>query len=194
MPVLATAFPAETAGPSALKLILPSLSMCATGAAFMLRKASRREVCIFLTRVPRWTANESSPRVSCMTTNTPARPPWVQNLAHATRLLEASDDGRSEDLCAPTRTTGLGTSPSMNESAAAVYPMVSVPCGMMTPSAPLSISSATASASFCQCSTFMFSENIENRTLASMLAMSLISGTALTMSEVDRAGWTAPVL
>ena len=194
MPVLATAFSPETLGPSVLNLIFPSLSMWATGAALMLWNASRRDVCIFLTRVPACTANESSPSVSCITTKTPARLPWVQNLAHATRLLEASDEGRSEDLCAPTSTTGLGTSPSMNESAAAVYPMVSVPWGMMTPSAPLLISSTTASASFCQCSTFMFSENMEKSTLASMFAMSLISGTALTMSEVDRAGWTAPVL
>ena len=72
--------------------------------------------------------------------------------------------------------------------------MVSVPCGIITPSAPLRISSATASASFCQCSTPMFSETMENSTLASTSAMSLISGTAFTMSEVDRAGWTAPVL
>ena len=110
------------------------------------------------------------------------------------RLLLASDEGRSEDLCAPTRTTGLGTSPSMKESAAAVYPMVSVPCGMMIPSAPSLICLATSSARACQCSTFMFSEKMENRTVASMLAMSLISGTALTMSDVDSAGWTAPVL
>ncbi len=48
--------------------ILPSASIWATGGALMLRKASRRDVCIFLTLVPRWTAKESSPRVSCMTT------------------------------------------------------------------------------------------------------------------------------
>ncbi len=82
----------------------------------------------------------------------------------------------------------------MNDKAAAVYPMVSVPWGMITPSAPFRISSATASASLCQCSTPMFSEKIENRTLASMFATSLISGTALTMSDVESAGWTAPVL
>ena len=127
MPILATALAEETPGPSVLNSIFPSLSMCATGGAFMLRNASRREVCIFLTRVPAWTANESSPRVSCITTNTPERFPFVQNLAHATRLLDASDEGLSEDLCAPTSTTGLGTSPSMNDRAAAVYPMVSVP-------------------------------------------------------------------
>ena len=40
----------------------------------------------------------------------------------------------------------------------------------------------------------MFSEKMEKSTLASMLAISLTSGTALTMSEVDSAGWTAPVL
>ncbi len=72
--------------------------------------------------------------------------------------------------------------------------MVSVPCGMITASAPLLISSATASASSCQWAGSMFSENIENSTRASMFARSLISGTALTMSEVDSAGWTAPVL
>ena len=71
--------------------------------------------------------------------------------------------------------------------------MVSVPWGMITPSAPDSISSLTHSASFCQCSGPMFSENMENSTLARMLATSLISGMALTMSEVERAGWTAPV-
>ena len=85
----------------------------------MLWKASLREVCIFLTRVPKWTAKESSPGVSCMTTYTPALPA-LQNLAQAMRLLLASEDGRSEDLCAPTRTTGLGTSPSMKDSAATV--------------------------------------------------------------------------
>ncbi len=160
----------------------------------MLRNASRLDVCIFLTLVPVWTANESSPGVSCIITNTPALLPLVQNLAAAIRFEEASEEGLSEDLWAPTRTTGLGTSGSMNDNAAAVYPMVSVPWGMMTASAPLLISSATASASFCQLSTFMFSENMEKRTRASMFATSLISGTALTMSEVDRAGWTAPVL
>jgi len=86
----------------------------------MLWNASLREVCIFLTRVPAWTANESSPGVSCMMTNTPAMLPLVQNLAHAMRLLDASDDGRSEERCAPTSTTGFVTPWSMNESAAAV--------------------------------------------------------------------------
>ncbi len=129
-----------------------------------------------------------------MTTNTPALPPSTQNLALAIRLPVASDDGRSEDLWAPTSTTGLGTSPSMKDRAAAVYPMVSVPWGMIIPSAPAFISSDTASASFCQCSTFMFSENIEKSTLASMLATPLSSGTAFTSSDVDKAGWTAPVL
>lgn len=109
------------------------------------------------------------------------------------RLLEASEDGRSEERWAPTSMTGFGTSPSMNESAAAVYPMVSVPCGMMTASAPPLISSATAAASSCQWAGSMFSENIEKRTRASMSARSLTSGTALTMSDVDSAGWTAPV-
>jgi hypothetical protein len=44
----------------------------------------------------------------------------VQNLAQATRLLEASDEGLSDDLCAPTSTTGLDTFPSMKDRAAAV--------------------------------------------------------------------------
>ncbi len=78
--------------------ILPSASICATGGALMLLKASRREVCIFLTLVPRCTAKESSPKVSCITTYTPARFARVQNLAQAMRLLDASEDGRSEDL------------------------------------------------------------------------------------------------
>ena len=86
----------------------------------MLLKASLREVCIFLTRVPLWTANRSSPEPSCMTTNTPARLPLTQNLAAAMRLLLASEEGLSEDLWAPTKITGLGTSPSMKETAAAV--------------------------------------------------------------------------
>ena len=72
--------------------------------------------------------------------------------------------------------------------------MVSVPWGIMTPSAPLSISSATALANSCQCSMFMFSENMENNTFARTFAISLISGTAFTMSDVDNAGCTAPVL
>ncbi len=194
MPVFAETSPFDTAGYSWLTVILPSLSMWATGATLMLWNASLREVCIFLTRVPAWTAKESSPGVSCMMTNTPAMLPLVQNLAHAMRLLDASEEGRSEERWAPTSTTGFVTPWSMNESAAAVYPIVSVPWGMMTPSAPLSISSLTALARACQCSTFMFSEKMEKRTRASMLAISLISGTALTMSEVDRAGWTAPVL
>ena len=109
------------------------------------------------------------------------------------RLLLASEEGLSEDLWAPTKTTGLGMSPSMKDTAAAVYPMVSVPWGTMTASAPLLSSSAMASASFCQWGTVMFSEKMENRTLAFRLAISLISGTALIMSEVDSAGWTAPV-
>ena len=53
---------------SPVNSILPSAPMWATGGAFMLWKASRRDVCIFLTLVPRWTAKESSPRVSCITT------------------------------------------------------------------------------------------------------------------------------
>lgn len=72
--------------------------------------------------------------------------------------------------------------------------MVSVPCGIMTASAPALISSATACASSCQWAGSMFSEKMEKRTRASMLASSLTSGTAFTMSEVDSAGWTAPVL
>ena len=86
----------------------------------MLLKASLRDVCIFLTLVPVCTAKESSPWVSCMMTNTPAFPDSVQNLAHAMRLVDASDDGRSEDLWAPTSTTGFGTSGSMKDRAAAV--------------------------------------------------------------------------
>ena len=156
--------------------------------------ASLREVCILRTLVPWWTANESSPGVSCMTTNTPERSAFVAKRTQAIRLLDASEDGRSEERCAPTRMTGFGTSPSMKDSAAAVYPMVSVPWGMMTASAPLLISSATALASSCQWAGSMFSEKIENSTRASMFASSLISGTALTMSEVESAGWTAPVL
>lgn len=44
----------------------------------------------------------------------------MQNLAQATRLLEASEEGLSDDLWAPTSTTGLETFPSMKDSAAAV--------------------------------------------------------------------------
>ena len=40
----------------------------------------------------------------------------------------------------------------------------------------------------------MFSEKMEKRTFAFRLATSFISGTALIMSDVERAGWTAPVL
>ena len=84
-------------------------------------------------------------------------------------------DGRSDDLCAPTRTTALERSSNMKERAAEVYPIVSVPCGMIHPSVPELILSATASAMVCQYSTFIFSENMENRTSALTLHMSAIS-------------------
>ncbi len=67
MAVLTSMGPAG-AEASSENVILPSASMWATGGALMLRNASRRDVCIFLTLVPRWTAKESSPRVSCITT------------------------------------------------------------------------------------------------------------------------------
>ncbi len=187
-------FASRILGPSVRTSMLPSLSRCATGRALIERKASLREVCILRTLVPWCTAKESSPGVSCITTNTPERSALVAKRTQAIRLLDASEEGRSEERWAPTRMTGFGTSPSMKDRAAAVYPMVSVPWGIMTASAPSFISSATALASSCQWAGSMFSENIENRTRASMFASSRISGTALTMSEVESAGWTAPVL
>jgi len=71
--------------------------------------------------------------------------------------------------------------------------MVSVPWGMMHPSIPPFMRSATASAIRCQLSAFMFSEKIENSTSALTSQMSAISGTVATRSPADRAGWTAPV-
>ena len=84
------------------------------------RNASLLDVCILRTLGPVCTAKESSPPVSCMTTKTPERSPFVAKRTQAIRLLVASEDGRSEERCAPTRMTGFGTSPSMKASAAAV--------------------------------------------------------------------------
>jgi hypothetical protein len=64
-------------------------------------------------------------------------------------FIAESELGLSDDLWDPTITTGTGVR-SMNESAAAVYIIVSVPCVMITPSAPDLISEATALASSIQ--------------------------------------------
>jgi len=129
----------------------------------------------------------------CISTNTSAAFAFTQKRAADRRLPYESEEGRSEERCAPTRTTGLGISPSMKESAAEVNPRVSVPCGTMTPSVPEFSSSATAAASSCQCATSMFSLNIENTTLERIRQISDSSGTVATSSSAFNAGCTAPV-
>ncbi len=52
------------------------------------------------------------------------------------RFPDESEDGLSEERWDPTRTTGFVRSSSMKLKAAAVYPMVSVPWAITTPSAP----------------------------------------------------------
>src|SRR5512137_1174180 len=111
----------------------------------MLLKASLRDVCIFRTLVPRWMLQKSSLVLPCITTHTSAMS-LIAVVAAQMAFMEASLLGRSDDLCDPTMTTGTGVF-TINESAAAVYIMVSVPCMMITPSAPSLISAATALAS-----------------------------------------------
>ncbi len=76
-----------------------------------------------------------------------------------TAFITLSEEGRSAERWLPVNTTGTGRS-SMNESAAAEYCIVSVPCITTTPSAPASTSSWTARASSIQTSGVMFSERM----------------------------------
>ncbi|VVB86054.1 Uncharacterised protein [uncultured archaeon] len=109
------------------------------GFAFMDWKASRREVCIFRTFVPLWMEQKSSLVEPCITTHTSAISLVATAAAH-TAFMTLSLLGRSALRCEPTSTMGTGVS-IMNESAAAVYIMVSVPWVIMIPSAPFFISS-----------------------------------------------------
>jgi hypothetical protein len=171
----------------------PCRSTVATGEAFRLWKASLRLLCILRTLVPRCRWAQVSEVSPCMSTKTSAASAFTQKRAADSRLPYESDEGRSDERWAPTRTTGRGRSPSMKERAAAVYPRVSVPWGTMTPSTPELSSSATESASSLQVCTFMFSLNMEKTTLDRMRHISDSSGTVPTSSSAFRAGCTAPV-
>ena len=74
-----------------------------------LRNASRRDVCIFRTRVPRWMAHKSSFVDACMTTATSPRS-LVAAAAAQTAFIALSLEGRSADRWDPTKTTGTGVS------------------------------------------------------------------------------------
>nr|QNO41398.1 hypothetical protein CMFFALLN_00001 [Methanosarcinales archaeon ANME-2c ERB4] len=128
------------------------------GDALIDLNASLREVCIFRTRVPRWIRQKSSDVLPCITTQTSAMSLTATDAAQIA-FIALSLEGRSALRCEPTRTIGTGVS-IMNDSAAAVYPMVSVPCVTITPSTPFSISSAMARASSTQYSARMFSERM----------------------------------
>ena len=73
------------------------------------------------------------------------------------RFVAASELGRSDERCAPTRMTGTGRFWSAKLSAAAVYAIVSVPWAMTMPFAPCVILSATVFAISPQCLGVMFS-------------------------------------
>ncbi len=75
------------------------------------------------------------------------------------RFDAASDDGRSDDLCDPTITIGIGESWTMKLRIAAVWCMVSVPWPITIPSVPFSISSPIFCAVLMYCSGPMFSLN-----------------------------------
>ena len=66
----------------------------------------------------------------------------------------------------------------MNDSTAAVCPMVSVPWPITMPSAPASTSLPMASARISYCGQAMFSEKTPNTFLVFRLQMSANSGTA----------------
>ena len=100
--------------------------------------------------------------------------------------------GRSALLWEPTITIGTGVS-IIKERAAAVYIMVSVPWVIITPAAPVCISSTTDRARFCQDSESIFSERILEITLPLKSAISLSSGIAARISSAVNWDVTAPV-
>src|SRR5659263_287481 len=118
------------------------------GLAFIDWKASRRDVCILRTFVPLWILQKSSLVEPCITTHTSAISLAATAAAHMAFMV-LSLLGLSALLWEPTSTIGTGVS-IMNERAAAVYIIVSVPCVIITPSAPFLISSYTARASSIQ--------------------------------------------
>jgi hypothetical protein len=81
----------------------------------------------------------------------------------------------------------------MNESAAAVWCIVSVPWPITTPSQPSRMASPTRSARMRYCSGPMFSLNTPNSFSVSRLQMSASSGTEPYSSPGLNAGITAPV-
>ena len=94
------------------------------------------------------------------------------------RFSAASLEGRSELRWLPTSTIGTGDCWTMKDRMAPVCAMVSVPWPMTMPSAPLAISSPTASASALYCVGPMFSEKTPKSLRVVRFAMSASSGTA----------------
>jgi hypothetical protein len=70
--------------------------------------------------VPTWHAIVSSEELACIVTKTPDNSDFVTNIVALIRLRAASDEGLSEDRCAPTITTGIGRFCSAKLSADAV--------------------------------------------------------------------------
>src|SRR3990172_2122382 len=94
----------------------------------------------------------------------------------AIRLSAASDDGLSDDLCAPTKTTGTWHPKRAKASAAEVYPSVSVPWVTTTPLKPWSISCTIRLEMAVQCLGVTFSLKMLERTSAVMFAVPASSG------------------
>jgi len=83
-------------------------------------KASRLEVCIFLTLVPLCTAITLSLLALCVTTTDSAKGALAATAIAAFRLRTASVEGLSLDLCAPTSAMGPGALLKAKARAAAV--------------------------------------------------------------------------
>jgi len=78
------------------------------GKAFIGLKASLLEVCIFLDFVGGRIKQESSEEEECMQIATPLKSDFKMKKTALRRLLLASEDGRSDERCEPTRRMGQG--------------------------------------------------------------------------------------
>jgi len=115
----------------------------------------------------------------CMAIATSAKGAFAAAVTAPMRFVAASELGRSAERCEPTSMTGTGRFWSAKLRAAAVYPIVSVPWAITTPSTPSAICLAIVLAICVQCFGVMFSLKRLNSICVSMRAMLASSGTTL---------------
>ena len=84
----------------------------------------------FLYRVPIWQAMTLSEELAGIATNTPEKLGLTENIVALTRFRAPSDEGLSDDLCAPTYTTGMER---FCKAKLRQLPCVSAPCEMTIP-------------------------------------------------------------